>query len=192
MLLYSLNFEELRKLTDEKNWNEISFMFCGISKMLENSGAQGIVLCANTPHKFADDIINTINIPLIHIAEAAAKEISSKKIKKAALLGTKITMEENFFKDKLTAKNIETLIPGEDDRAFIHNSIFNELGKGTFTVQTKERYIRIINELVLHGAEGIILGCTEIPLLIKQKDSIVPIFDTTLIHANAAVEFALT
>ncbi len=192
LFLYSMNFAEFKKLADENNWRAISSILCSAAKRLEGAGAKCIVICANTPHKVADDIRLAIQIPLIHIAEAAAKEIKRKEITKAGLLGTKFTMEENFFKDKLSQQQIESLVPDANDREFIHHSIFSELGKGIFTPETKARYSNIINKLVAEGAEGIILGCTEIPLLIKPEDCSVPVFDTTIIHAKAAVEFALS
>jgi aspartate racemase len=159
---------------------------------LISGGAEGIVLCANTMHLLADRISEKITIPIIHIAEATADEIRKKDINTIALLGTKFTMEEDFFKLKLAEKGIETIIPDEADRNFIHNSIFNELAKDIINPDTKKRYISIIDKLVSTGAEGVILGCTEIPLLIKQEDVSIPAFDTTLIHSKAAVEFALS
>ena len=192
LVLYSLNFEEAKKFLDENNWIEISSMFCSAAKKLEQAGAEGIVICANTPHKIADDIRKVIQVPFIHIAEAATIEIKKWRINHVGLLGTKFTMEDNFFKDKLSEEQIGALIPHMDDREFIHGSIFDELGQGIFTQETRQRYIAIINKLVEQGAEGIIFGCTEIPLLIKPEDCPVPVFDTTIIHAKAAVEFALT
>jgi len=192
LFLYSLNMAELKKLTDEKNWNGISSMFCSAAKKLEQAGGECIVICANMPHKFAEDIRQAVQIPLIHIAEVTAKEIRNRKIRKAGLLGTKITMEDGFFKDKLWEQQVESLIPDDaKEREFIHASIFNDLGKGIFTQEAKTRYIGIIKKLVERGAEGIIFGCTEIPLLIKQEDCPVPVFDTASIHAKAAAEFAL-
>lgn len=191
LVLYSLNYAEAKKFVDENNWNEISSMFCSAAKKLENAGAQGMIICANTPHKVADDIRKVIQIPLIHIAEVTAKEIRNRKINKAGLLGTRFTMEDDFFKGKLLQERIEAVIPDRDDREFIHGSIFDELGKGIFAQETRQRYIAIINKLVEQGAQGIIFGCTEIPLLIKPEDCPVPVFDTTIIHAKAAADFAL-
>ena len=191
LYLYSLNFDEIKKLTDAGKWSEISKIICGISKKLEIAGADCIILCANTLHKFSDDVKKGVNIPLIHIAEATAKEIKNRKLKKVALLGTKYTMEEDFFKNKLTGAELETLIPNDEERKFINYTIFEELGKDIFKEETKLKYIEIINNLTNRGAEGIILGCTEIPLLIKQSDCTVPVFDTIEIHAKAAVGFVL-
>jgi len=191
ILLYSVNFEEFRPPVNPDEWGELSKKFTGIAQELEKAGADGIVFCANTPHMVADGVQQNIGVHLIHIAEATANEIAARDIKKVALLGTRITMEQNFFKDKLSKRQIETLIPGEDDRHFLHNAIFEELGKGIFSDETKGRFISIINGLIEQGAGGVILGCTEFPLLIKQEDCSVPTFDTTEIHANAAVKFAL-
>ncbi len=191
--MYSLNLTELNALGEKNDWKGISSLFCGIARKLEQVGAEGIVICANTPHKVADDIRQAIKIPLIHIAEVTAKEIAKTGIKKAGLLGTRFTMEEDFFKIWLTQAKIETLIPDEkNDREYIHHSIFNELGKGIFTKEAKEKYLAIINQLITRGAQGIIFGCTEIPFLIKPQECPVPVFDTTQIHARAAAEFALS
>jgi aspartate racemase len=159
---------------------------------LKNCGAEAIVLCANTMHLIADRIQESIDLPLIHIATETAKEIQKQNIKKVGLLGTKFTMELDFFKDKLADLNIEAIIPEADDREFIHETIFNELGKGLILESTRQRYLSIIEKLIENGAEGIILGCTEIPLLVKQEEVKVPVFDTALIHSNAAVAFALS
>jgi aspartate racemase len=191
ILLYSVNFEEFRPPVDPAEWGGLTGRFTAIAKKLESAGADCIVFCANTPHLIADDLRKNINIPLIHIAEATADEIAEQQIKKVALLGTRITMEQNFFKDKLSEKQIETIIPDADDRQFMHNAIFNEFGKGIFPAETKKRFMSIINGLIEQGAEGVILGCTEFPIFIKQEDCSVPIFDTTEIHAHAAVKFAL-
>lgn len=191
ILLYSMNFAEKKVHLDAGNWEAISACYCREAGNLEGAGAECIVLCANTPHKIAEDIRKAVNIPLIHIAEETAKDIAKEKISKVGLLGTKFTMEHDFFRNKLTDNKIETLIPEEEDRNFIHQSIFGELANGVLRPETKTRYIQIINKLIDRGVTGIIAGCTEIPLLIKQEDCPVPIFDTTMIHAQAAVDFAL-
>lgn len=191
MLLYSVNFEEFRPPVDPDEWGELSKKFTSIAKNLEKAGADCIVFCANTPHMIADNVQQHIGIPIIHIAEAAANEIATLHIKKVILLGTRITMEQNFFKNKLSEKKIEALIPCAEDRQFIHDAVFNEMGKGIFTVETKKRFLNIINNIIEQGAEGVILGCTEFPHLIKQEDCGVPLFDTTVIHTNAVVKFAL-
>ena len=159
---------------------------------LKSSGASAIILCANTMHFLAERLQEEINLPVIHVATATANKVVEAKVKKVALLGTKFTMELDFFKSKLREKNIETLIPNEEDRDFIQNSIYEELGKGILNPETKKRYLRIIYDLINEGAEGVILGCTEIPLLIKNTDVDIPVFDTTIIHSQAAIEFAIS
>ena len=141
-------------------------------------------------HLIADDLRKRIDIPIIHIAEETAKIIAEKGLRKVALLGTRFTMENDFFKKKLAEKQIQTLIPSDAERDYIHRSIFDELGKDIFKQETKNEYISIIDRLTSEGAEGIILGCTEIPLLIKQPDTKIPLFDTLNIHVDACLKFA--
>ncbi len=162
------------------------------SQHLENSGAKAIVLCANTMHLIADRLTKNINIPVIHIASATAQRIRSADLNKVALLGTKFTMERDFFTNKLSEENIDAIIPGDDNREFIHYTIFEELGRNVFRKETRDRYLEIISRLIDQGAQGIILGCTEIPMMIKQEDANVPVFDTLKIHAEAAVDFSLS
>lgn len=160
-------------------------------KNLEDAGANCIIICANTMHLCIDAVKKAVNIPVIHIAEATAKSIIEKKITKVALLGTKYTMEKDFFTDVLSSFKIKAIIPNLEEREIIHNVIYDELSIGIINPTSKEKYINIINRLLNDGAEGVILGCTEIPLLISQKDVSVPIFDTTKIHATAAFEFSI-
>lgn len=192
IILHSVNFEEFRPPLDPRDWGSLTDSFCAIAQNLERSGADGLVLCANTPHLVADAVQAAISIPLIHIAEATGKEIVKQGIDKVGLLGTRVTMEQDFYKGKLSKQQIETIIPEPEDRAFIHASVFDEMAKGIFSPATKARYIKIINDLVARGARGMILGCTEIPLLIKPEDVSIPVFDTTVLHATAAVDFALS
>jgi aspartate racemase len=191
IILYSVNFDEFQPPALLAEWEPITDSFIHIARTLETAGADCIIICANTPHLFAGKIQASVQVPLIHIAEATAKKIKLQQLKKVALLGTRITMEQDFFREKLNAQGIETIIPGKEDIAFIHNSIFAELGHDIFLPETKQRYLRIINDLMYQGAEGVILGCTEIPLLIKPPDLECPVFDTVMIHSEAAVEFAL-
>lgn len=184
--------EDLFKFANAQDWEGLADFLTGIAKKLEAAGAEALVICANTPHIVADGVQQKINIPIIHIADETAKEIVMKKISKVILLGTKITMEHDFFKKRLLNHGIETIIPGEQDREFIHTSIFSELGKAIFRDETRNRYLEIINDLQRRGGEGVILGCTEIPMLIKQQDCAIPTFDTTLIHSKAAVDFCLS
>ena len=190
MLLYSVNFEEFRPPVDPKEWGRVRENLIAISKKLEMAGAECLMLGANTMHLVADDIQKEIQIPLIHIADATAKEVVKQNISKVGLLGTKITMEQEFFKERLLRNSIETFIPDDADREVIHASIFDELGKGIFSSEMKKKYLEIINKLRKKGAEGIIFGCTEIPMLLKPEDCRFPTFDTTLIHAAAAVDFS--
>ncbi|MFZ1081219.1 MAG: aspartate/glutamate racemase family protein [Candidatus Kryptoniota bacterium] len=192
ILLYSVNQEEFKPPLDPHEWAKVADFFIGIARRLENAGADCLLLCANTPHMAADMVQKNIRIPLIHIAEVTGREVQKQRITKVGLLGTKITMEQPFYRDRLTKFGITTLIPGENDRDFIHTTIFAELGKEIFKPGTKKRYLDIVDRLTDQGANGIIFGCTEIPLLLKQSDCSVPVFDTTTIHSMAAVDFALS
>ena len=176
---------------DAGNTAEVLNLFIKACLNMKDGGAEGIVLCVNTMHMFADDIEQATGLPVIHIAEATADAIKKQGLDKVALLGTRPTMEQDFYTKKLAAKGISALIPNDEDREFIHHTIFEELGKGLFTEPTKSRYISIINDLVGQGAQGAILGCTEIPMLLTQADLTVPAFDTTKIHSAAAVAFSL-
>lgn len=191
IILYSVNFAEFIPGFDDAWWRDAAKRFVDIARKLEAAGADAFLFCANTPHKVADDVRAAITIPLIHIAEATAREIEKQRLGTVALLGTRFTMEEDFFRSKLSAAKIEAIIPEKDDRDFIHGSIFADLSKGIVTPAVKERYLRIVEGLIERGAEGVILGCTEIPLVVKPEDVSLPLFDTTLIHATAAVDFAL-
>ncbi len=190
LILYSFNFAEFRYTVDDPPVMAKKLIEAAVK--LENAGAEALLICANTPHMAAEEVQQKINIPLINIAVETAKAIRSKGLKSAALLGTKYTMEQPFYKNYLSQYEIKTFIPDEEEGAFIHSSIFDELGKEIFTKETKKEYLNIINRLVNAGAECAILGCTEIPLLIKQEDCSIPVFDTLEIHVEAAVNFALS
>ncbi|MBL0737223.1 aspartate/glutamate racemase family protein [Flavobacterium sp. GN10] len=192
-LIYSFNYADIKKNNDTNDWDSTFNMLSKAAEVLKSGGAEAILLCANTMHLIADRLQQAIDIPLIHIAEETAVEIQKKELKKVGLLGTRFTMELDFFKDKLAEKGIEAIIPASEEvKDFIHYTIFEELGRGIATEETKKRYLEIANELINNGAEGIILGCTEIPLVIKEGDLNVPIFDTTLIHTQAAINFQLS
>lgn len=192
-LIYSFNYADIKKNNETNNWDATFSMLLKGCEFLKQGGAEAIVLCANTMHFIADRIEKAIDLPIIHIATVTAAEIEKQGLKRVGLLGTKFTMELDFFKDKLIAKGIEAIIPiSEADKDFIHTTIFEELGKGLVTDATKKRYLKIANQLIQQGAEGIILGCTEIPLVIKAEDLSVPIFDTALLHSKAAVDFQLS
>lgn len=191
ILMCSVEFAEIKRLTEADDWNGLFAIVSDVAKKLETAGADCILICANTMHKIADKIQATIKIPLIHIAEETAKAVAQKQLNKVALLGTKYTMQLDFYKNKFAEKNIETIIPNTQDIEYINDAIYNEMGKGIFLPERKKEFMRIINELIEQGAKGIVLGCTEIPILIKQDDVTAPVFDTTAIHTKAAVEFAL-
>ncbi len=190
IILYSVNFSAIKVLTENNQWDAIADIMKDIARKLESAGADCILIGANTMHKIADEVQSAIHIPIIHIAEETAKVIQAKGMKKVALLGTKYTMQLDFYKKKLSAKGIETVIPSEQDIAYINNAIYTEMGKGLFLPETKNRFIQIINTLQQSGVEAVILGCTEIPILIKQEDVDLPVLDTTDIHVSAAVKFA--
>lgn len=190
-IIHSVNYGDIKRNNDANDWDANLKLISDAALQLQNSGASAIIICANTMHHIADKVQQQINIPLIHIATETAKSIEQKGLKKVGLLGTKFTMEYDFFTNKLKEKNIETIIPDAEDRNFIHYTIFEELGRSIINPESKKRYQKIINQLIQKGAEGIILGCTEIPMLIKQSDVSVPVFDTTYIHSAAAVEFML-
>lgn len=192
-LIYSFNYADIKKNNENNDWDSTFNLLLKGCQFLKQGGAEAIVLCANTMHFIADRLEAAIDLPVIHIATATAIEIEKQELKKVGLLGTKFTMELDFFKDKLLQKGIEAIIPkSEEDKDFIHTTIFEELGKGIVTSETKKHYLEISNQLIKEGAEGIILGCTEIPLVIKPENFAVPIFDTALIHSNAAVDFQLS
>ena len=191
-MLYSLDFAEIREIQQTKGWDEVTKILIDAAQRLEAAGADIVVICANTMHKFVPEIERRIHVPILHIADATAEKILEKGLKKVGLLGTKMTMEEDFYKGRIRERfGVDVLVPDKDDRDFIERVIFDELCVGKMNASSKKRFKQIIGKLVENGAEGIILGCTEIPLLIKQEDVNVPIFDTAEIHAKAAVEFAL-
>lgn len=191
-ILYSVDFEKIEILQHENKWDELTEIMIDIAKKLKNAGADFIVICTNTMHKMADEVEEKAQIKVLHIADATGKEIIKRKMKKVGLLGTSFTMEQDFYKKVLKDDfNIDVIIPSKEEREIIHNVIYNELCNGIINEESKDRYIKIINNLVLNGAEGIVLGCTEIPLLVKQENVIISIFDTTTIHCISAVEFAL-
>jgi len=192
LILYSVDFDEFI-LKNRDDWNKIAKSYSNIGKQLEQAGAECLVICANTLHKVADEVQKNIKIPIIHIADVTAEKILDKGHKKVGLLGTKYTMDEDFYKKRLKDKfNIETIIPDKKDREIVHNIIMDELTNDIIKQSSKKKYIKIINNLVSKAAEGVILGCTEIPLLINEGDVDIPMYNTTEIHANAAVDFALS
>ena len=190
-ILYSLDYGEIEEFNKRDDMEGIFSLILDASKKLVSIGADCIVLCANTLHMFADRLQKEVPVPLIHIAIATARQIKGRNISKVGLLGTKLTMEKDFYKTKLNQERIEVVVPELPDREFIDHTITNELLKGIKSETSKDRFLVIMRKLRSQGAEGIVLGCTEIPLLIQQEDTDLPVFNTTVIHSLAAVEFAL-
>ncbi len=191
-LMYSVDFAQIEQYQHESRWQEAGQVMADAARRLERGGADFIVLCTNTMHKLADYIEQAVEIPLLHIADPTAQAIQAAGITKVGLLGTAFTMEQDFYRGRLTDKyGLNVLIPDADERAIIHRVIYDELVLGIVKDESREAYKRIIDHLVERGAQGIILGCTEIMLLISPNDCPVPSFDTTTLHAVAAVDYAL-
>lgn len=191
-IIYSLNFDDFQRSNAANDWTATAALVAAGCEGLKKAGAQALVLCANTAHAVAEEVEQIVQLPLIHIGVAVAREINKCGLKKVGLLGTKFTMEMDFYKDKLRAYDIEPVIPATNAaRDYIQHTIKEELSRGIFKQETRQAYLAIMDQLVRYGAQGIILGCTEIPLLIQQHDFSAPVFDTTKIHAQAAVAYAL-
>ena len=190
IILYSVDFYELEKHMSAGEWDSIAEILLDAAKRLETAGADVILICTNTMHKLFPGIQEKISVPMIHIADATADELKKNNIKKVALLGTKYTMTEDFYKTRLIKRGFEVLIPDEDDIELVNRVIFDELCKGIIKDGSRSDYASIIEKLKNTGAEGVILGCTEIGMLIRQEDSVIPVFDTTEIHALSAARYA--
>ncbi len=191
-VMYSVDFAEIEKLQHQGKWEELDMIMADAAERIEKAGADLAVLCTNTMHLCSDAIEEKISIPFLHIAEATGAEIRERNIKKVALLGTKFTMEKDFYKKVLFEKfGIETIIPNVAERDRVHQIIYGELVQGQINDASREVYKNIIDRLEKEGAEGVILGCTEIPLLICDDDVNIPTFDTTRIHAERAVNWVL-
>ncbi len=192
ILMYSVDFHEIEKLQHEGRWEEATALMVDAAKRIERGGADFLLICTNTMHKMASEVQKAIDIPLLHIADATAEEIKRSGIQEIGLLGTKYTMEQDFYRGQLVSRHgLDVRIPNEKDRNTIHEVIYKELCLGIISEKSKNEFLRIIDELQKQGAEGIILGCTEISLLVRPTDSALPVFDTTEIHAQKAVEYAL-
>ncbi len=191
LVLYSVDFAEIEKCQAEGDWERSGEILGEAAAALERAGAEMILICTNTMHKVAPQIQANIQVPLVHIAEATADELNRRGIRRAALLGTKYTMTQDFYKAKLVEAGIEVLVPDEADMETVNDVIYQELCLGEIRAESKEKFLAIIRRLESQGAEGVILGCTEIGLLVKQEDVELPVFDTTLIHGEKAVEMAL-
>jgi len=190
-LMYSVDFHEIEKLQATGEWQKAGEILAEAALSLEKGGADFIVLCTNTMHKVAQQITDAVSIPLLHIADATAQRIRQAGVKKVGLLATAFTMEQEFYKGRLNQSEIDVLVPDAAGRKVVHDIIYQELCLGVIRDESRAQYRRIIAELVEQGAEAIILGCTEITLLVKAEDASVPLFDTTLIHAEDAVKLAL-
>ena len=186
IMMYNVDFAELEKNMSEGNWNGNAKILSEASKRLEKAGADFIVIATNTMHKLVPQIEKEINIPILHIADATATAIKKDGHKKVALLGTKFTMTQDFIKQRLIDAGLEVIVPDEEDIKTVNEIIFNELCLGSVLDSSREKYKCIIEKMKAQGAEGVILGCTEIGMLISQKDSVLPVYDTTLIHAAEA------
>ncbi len=193
IIMYSFDFAEIEHLQHGGRWDEAGGVMIEAARLLENAGADLILICTNTMHKMADDVQKSISVPLLHIADATAERLKEMGLRKAGLLGTRFTMEEDFYKGRLKKKyGIEVVIPDLEEREKIHRVIYDELCVGETKDASRQRFIEIINNLISQGAEGVILGCTEIPLLVKQEDVDLPLFDTTMIHASRAADISLS
>ncbi|ESA32900.1 aspartate racemase [Leptolyngbya sp. Heron Island J] len=191
-VMYSVDFAEIEAFQHQGQWQEAADLMVSAAQGLERAGADFVVLCTNTMHKLADEIEANIQVPFLHIADATAEKIHSCGMQKIGLLGTRFTMEQDFYRGRLVNKHgLEVLVPNENEREFVHQVIYKELCLGIINPESRHQYIEIINRLVKSGAEGIILGCTEIELLIQTGDAAVEVFPTTRIHAEAAVNRAI-
>ncbi|MBV4397286.1 aspartate/glutamate racemase family protein [Advenella alkanexedens] len=192
IILYSVNFQEIEQLQHQGKWDEAGKILADTALLLQQAGADFLVLCTNTMHKVAPAIESTTQIPLLHIADPTAQAIKQAGYKRVALLGTRFTMEQDFYRGRLSHKHgIEVLVPGTEDRSQVHQIIYDELCLGILKESSRQTYREVIQRLASQGAEAVILGCTEISLLIGAKDSPLPLFDTTAIHASAAAKQAL-
>ena len=192
LLIHSVDFAPIGELQAQGAWDEMGAILANSGKCLQAAGAQGLLIATNTMHKVIDDVQAATNLPIIHIADATAKAIQAQGLTKIALLGTQFTMTQDFYKQRLIDAGLQVLIPENDARAEVHRIIYDELCQGQFLDSSRQYYSQVIKDLANKGAEGVILGCTEIGLLIQQADSPIAVFDTTAIHAAAAVDFLLS
>ncbi|MFX4293769.1 aspartate/glutamate racemase family protein [Streptomyces bohaiensis] len=191
-VLYSVDFAEIEQLQVQGRWEEAGELLAGAARALEAAGADLVLICTNTMHKVADRVQDAVGVPLLHLADATADAVLGAGLRTVGLLGTAFTMEQDFYRRRLEAHGLTVLVPGADDRALVHRVIYEELCLGVVRDSSRESYRRVIAELAENGAEGVVLGCTEIELLVGPGDSTVPLFPTTRLHAEAAVRAALT
>lgn len=191
LLLSSLDFAVIEQLQRAGDWNQMAELLNNEAQVLSQAGADAIVICTNTMHKVADDVVKDLSIPLLHIADATGTSLAANKVKKVGLLGTQFTMEQTFYTERLKSRfGIEVVVPSKHEREIVHRIIYEQLCKGVICTQSRSAYIEIIDNLASVGAEGVILGCTEIALLVQQLHTNVQLYDTTALHASAAVDFA--
>lgn len=191
-VMVSVDFAEIESNMQPGLWENAGQKMVEAARAIEAAGADFLIICTNTMHNQADLVASSVHLPLLHIADAAGQKIKEHNLKKIGLLGTRFTMEQDFYRKRLADHfGLEVLTPEEGDRQIIHEVIFNELVMGIVREESKQAYLNIINQLVAEGAQGIILGCTEIGMIIKQTDCSIPLFDTTILHAKAAVDYAL-
>ena len=190
-ILYSVDFQEIEECQANGNWEKSGEILGEAAYNLEKAGADFIVICTNTMHKVVNQVKEKISVPILHIAEMTAEKILEKGLKNIALLGTKYTMEQDFYKSKLIEKGINVIIPDKNDIEIINEVIYDELCLGTINSDSKKKFLEIVDKLRSKGAEGIILGCTEIGLIIKNEDTDVPLFDTAIIHAEQAAMYSI-
>jgi aspartate racemase len=191
-LLYSVDFDDVEKLQHQGDWESLTQLMIEAAQRVKNAGADFLVICTNTMHKMADAVQSAVQIPLLHIADVAAEAVKANRQNRVGLLGTKFTMEQDFYKGRLKdVHGIDVLIPGDEERQAVHDILYNELCLGEIRELSREKFQSIIQNLVERGAQGVVLGCTEIPLIVRQEDYDIPLYDTTSLHAKAAVDFAL-
>ncbi|MBM9514131.1 aspartate/glutamate racemase family protein [Desulfogranum marinum] len=193
IVMYSVDFDPIEKLQHQNNWSATASILADAASKIEAGGADFLLICTNTMHKVAQQVEEAINIPLLHIADATAEALLNDGVSTVGLLGTGFTMEEDFYKGRLHTKyGVNVVIPNPADRAIVHDVIYRELCQGKITGQSKKEYLRIIESLAKKGAQAVILGCTEIGMLVKQEDTATALYDTTILHASKAVKYALS
>jgi len=191
-ILYSVDFDDVEELQHQGDWESLTRLMIEAAQRVKKAGAGFLVICTNTMHKMADEVQRAIQIPLLHIADVAAGAVKANGQSRVGLLGTKFTMEQDFYKGRLKEiHGIDVLIPEDKERQVIHDILYNELCLGEIKELSREKFQSVIQNLVRRGAQGVILGCTEIPLIVRQEDYEIPLYDTTALHAKAAVDFAL-
>lgn len=193
ILLYSVEFQEIERLQHQGDWGATAAILVQAARAVERGGADGLIICTNTMHKVADQIEQALSIPLLHIADATASRLAGDGVRRVGLLGTRFTMEQPFYRERLEQRfGIEVRVPEASDRERVHRVIYDELCQGRIREASRQEYLRIIQDLHRAGAEAVILGCTEIALLVQQSRTEVPLYDTTALHAAATVEFLLS